>query len=509
MQGRAALRNSVLFVVVIVAFVGGYSSGQYQRFSELPWLQWIHQTSSEDHDHGSHADAADQHDHEGHDHGNESANSLELTDAGRRNLGLTDDFLKPIELTSYTRSITVPSIVVDRPGRTKMPVSAPMTGIVTHVHAVSGEAVQSGELILGMRLTHEDLVTLQKEYLQSLGDRDVELKEIERLQQVTESGAVSPRTLLERKYSRDKLDSLIRSQREALRLHGLSDSQLELIDRDRRLLTEVSILAPGPDIENHDHLHLSNESRVHLTTQSLDLAAERLNPAVLTKPNKARERIARDSHLLVIQDLKVQKGQIVNAGDVLCTLADYETLLVEGQAFEAEASLVAKVKAEGRKVVGMVGEGQGQRTIGELELAWIENEINPTSRTLKFYANLPNRLVADDKNISGQRYVQWEYRPGQRMQLSIPVETWEDQFVLPVDAVVKEGFESFVFLQNGDHFDRVSVHEKFRDTTSVVIENDGAIYPGDILALRGAHQMHMALKNKSGGGADPHAGHNH
>ncbi|MFO0940297.1 MAG: efflux RND transporter periplasmic adaptor subunit [Pirellulales bacterium] len=145
----------------------------------------------------------------------------------------------------------------------------------------------------------------------------------------------------------------------------------------------------------------------------------------------------------------------------------------------------------------------------ELELAWIENEINPASRTLRFFANLPNRIDADDRNTTGQRYVQWEFRPGQRMQLSIPVETWEEQFVLPVDAVVKEGFESFLFLQNGDQFDRVAVHEKFRDTTSVVVENDGAVYPGDIVALRGAHQMHMALKNKSGGGADPHAGHNH
>jgi len=29
------------------------------------------------------------------------------------------------------------------------------------------------------------------------------------------------------------------------------------------------------------------------------------------------------------------------------------------------------------------------------------------------------------------------------------------------------------------------------------------------VARTGAHQMLMALKNKSGGGVDPHAGHNH
>jgi hypothetical protein len=81
--------------------------------------------------------------------------------------------------------------------------------------------------------------------------------------------------------------------------------------------------------------------------------------------------------------------------------------------------------------------------------------------------------------------------------------------VLPIEAVVKEGIDSFIFQQNGEHFDRIPVHEKYRDQTSVVIENDGSIYPGDVVALRGAHQMQMALKNKSGGGIDPHAGHSH
>jgi cobalt-zinc-cadmium efflux system membrane fusion protein len=81
--------------------------------------------------------------------------------------------------------------------------------------------------------------------------------------------------------------------------------------------------------------------------------------------------------------------------------------------------------------------------------------------------------------------------------------------VLPVEAVAREGAESFVFQQNGDHFDRVTVHVKYRDQFWAVIENDGSLFPGDVVALRGAHQLQMALKNQAGGGVDPHAGHNH
>jgi hypothetical protein len=66
-----------------------------------------------------------------------------------------------------------------------------------------------------------------------------------------------------------------------------------------------------------------------------------------------------------------------------------------------------------------------------------------------------------------------------------------------------------VYRQNGDHFDRVPVHIEHRDQTSVVVANDGSLFPGDTVAGTGAYLIHQALKNKAGGGVDPHAGHNH
>ncbi len=89
------------------------------------------------------------------------------------------------------------------------------------------------------------------------------------------------------------------------------------------------------------------------------------------------------------------------------------------------------------------------------------------------------------------------------------METFENQIGLPVDAVTRDGAEQYVFVEHGQGFERVPVHVLYRDQTSVVIAGDGALHPGDRVALRGAHQMQMALKNKAGGGVDPHAGHNH
>ena len=411
--------------------------------------------------------------HAAHDHaGHSDTNSLGLSESAKKNLGLTEEYLQAIELKNYQQIITVPAIIVDKPGRTRTSISAAMTGIVTHVHVATGAAVEAGDLILEMRLTHEDLVTAQKDYLQSLGDRDIELKEIARIEGVVNLGAISSKQLLDRQYSRDKLESLIRSQRESLRLHGLTEAQTAIIDSQRRLLAEIRVYAPTHDGHPEDELRQTR-------------------------------------HLLVLQDLQVQKGQSVNAGESLCVLGDYAELLAEGQAFETEVTQVATAKQQGRSVSAFVNSDGKMEKIENLQMSWINNEIDPATRTLKFYVALKNELMEDKLSADGNRYISWKYRVGQRMELGIPIAEWTEQIVLPVDAVVREGIDSFVFQQNGDHFDRVPVHEKHRDQTHVVVENDGALFPGDVVALRGAHQMQMALKSKSGGGIDPHAGHSH
>ena len=81
--------------------------------------------------------------------------------------------------------------------------------------------------------------------------------------------------------------------------------------------------------------------------------------------------------------------------------------------------------------------------------------------------------------------------------------------VLPAPAVVQDGAETYVFQRFGDHFDRRAVRVDYRDPLSVVIAQDGALKPGDVVAASGAQQLHLALKNKAGGAVDPHAGHNH
>jgi multidrug efflux pump subunit AcrA (membrane-fusion protein) len=411
-----------------------------------------------DHDHG---DAAA---HEGH----VEDNSLELSEQARRSIGLREG---DITLTTFQRTISVPGIVVERRGRSKLTIIAPMTGSVTNIFVTEGEAVTPDQPLFEIRLTHEELVQAQADLLKTAEEVDVVRREIARLQGIGPEGIVAVKTILERKYELQKLEAVRKAQQQALILHGLSEAQVEEILVKRTLLGTLVVHAP----------------------------------AASGPPPGSTGEIT-----LLVQELAVERGQHVTAGDTLAILADHAMLLVEGEAFEQDVPQITRAAAENHPVVAILESKAGpQQRIEGLQIAYVANRIDTESRALHFYVQLPNEIVRDTHGDGEARFVEWRYKPGQRMQLRVPVEEWADRIVLPTEAVAQDGVENYVFRANGDHFDRQAVHVEHRDPQWVVIANDGTLFPGDRVALSAAQQLQLALKNKSGGAIDPHAGHHH
>ena len=106
--------------------------------------------------------------------------------------------------------------------------------------------------------------------------------------------------------------------------------------------------------------------------------------------------------------------------------------------------------------------------------------MDAESRTLAFFVPLENQQRFYEKD--GQQFTVWRFRPGQRVRLHIPVEEMQDVIVLPSAAVVREGPEAYVFQQNGDLFNRISVNVLYEDRLQVILANDGSIGPGHYLA---------------------------
>lgn len=373
-----------------------------------------------------------------------------------------------VALGTYERTISLPGMVVERPGKSQLRVSAPLTGIVARSYVMQGEAVDPGSPLFDIRLTHEELVSAQGVYLESAEALDVVNAEIERLQSITE-GVIAGRRILEQKYERQKIKARMRAQRQGLLLHGLSEEQVDQIVASRELLKSLTVHAPPHDCP---------------TCHAED-------------------------HPFHVQSLEVQVGQQVTAGDPLCVLADHCELYIEGTAFEEDMMHLREALAADAPIAAeILVATQRQHAVDGLKILYLADQVDRESRALHFYVRLLNEIVLDRRERE-HRFVQWRYKPGQRVEIRLPVERWEKRIVVPADAVVSEGAESYVYRQSGDHFHQIPVHVEYRDKQSAVLANDGAVAPGEVIAGHGGYQIHLALKNQSGGAPDPHAGHGH
>jgi len=74
-----------------------------------------------------------------------------------------------------------------------------------------------------------------------------------------------------------------------------------------------------------------------------------------------------------------------------------------------------------------------------------------------------SRVVEDD----GHAQTLWRFRPGQKVRLLVRVEKLNNVFVLPSDAVTREGPEAYVFTQNVNTFERRPIRILLQDRQQV------------------------------------------
>ncbi len=432
-----------------------------------------------DHDHKGHSHD-DGHDHgkgDKHKHDEEEENVIELTPKAIRNIGLQTG---KVALSTYQRTAPIPAVLVERPGYSALEVVAPITGIVTRVNVIDGQAVEPGEVLFEIRLTAEELVEAQANLLARLEQLDVVEQEIRRLESAITSvngEKVVPfagKTLLAQQYEKKKLLAWIRADRQRLLLHGLTPQHVEQLIRNRQLVSTVVVRVPHPE----------------------QLRGEPVPDTSL-------------GHPLVISRLVIRPGQHVQTGQTLCVLGDHQVLSIEGKAFPQDAPGIIKA-FENRTPVKAVIDGSTNGHLAEgLQIIHVSPHVDMETRALTFHVLLPNELVSDVRS-QGRRFIAWRFRPGQRAEVYVPVEQWKDRIVLPKDAVVVDGPQRFVYVKHGNHFEPREVHVEYSDQRTVVVANDGALKLGETIVLKGAYQVHLALRRKqSGGGGDAHAGHSH
>lgn len=404
----------------------------------------------------------------------DEARILKLSPQARRNLGLVS---RPARLQNYWRKVLIPGEIIDRPGVSDRGVTAPAVGVVTQVHAYPGDTVQTGQPLFTLRLFSEYLQNSQSELFKASQEARLVEEQIARLTDVVRTGALPEARLVELKQQLQRQQSLILAHRQDLVARGLVPEQIEKVTQGE-FVSSITILAPP----------------------ALQSAAETSSaPDVLQVAG-----VEGDELVYEVQELAVDLGQQVQAGQLLAKLANHRLLYVVGHAFKSEAPwLEQAAQNEYPLEIEFAEEDAAQwPTITEpFVIRHLANSIDPVSRTFNFFVPLTNQ--ARGYSRAGETFLVWRFRPGQRTRLHVPVEELRDVFVIPAEAVVRDGPEAYVFRQNGDLFDRREVHLLHEDRLVAVIANDGSIHPGMYLAQSAGASLNRVLKAQAASGEQP------
>jgi cobalt-zinc-cadmium efflux system membrane fusion protein len=373
----------------------------------------------------------------------------------------------------------VPGFVTDRPGISDRGVVAPITGVVTKIHAYPGDTVEPNAPLFSLRITSESLHASQLELFKATREIEIARKELERLGDVAQSGAIPRSRTIEIESQIQRVNVNVQAYRQDLLARGLPEERIEAVARGE-FVTEIVVDAPSQQ-------------------------ALRVAEIVLTAGEEQPPQQIPFSFEL--QRLNVELGQQVDAGEVLCYLADHRALLIEGHGFKNDMPLIQQAAKSGLPLeveYEQRAESGWPPSTRALTIHHVANTIDKESRTFSFYLPLDNQWQAYTRD--GESRLLWQFRPGDRVRLHVSVEELKGVFVLPQAALVREGPEAFVFRQNGDLFDRKPVHVLHEDRTHVVLANDGSVREGAFIAQNAAASLNRVLKAQAASGlpADVH-----
>lgn len=389
-----------------------------------------------------------------------------VSDQAQKNLGLT---AKPLKAQTFWKTIQVPGMVVDRPGISDRGVVAPATGVVARVAHVPGDTVRPGDVLFTLKLLSESLHLTQTDLFKAT--QDITLAQAQRKLLTASSGAVPEARVIEVDNQITRLQVAVKAYRQELLNRGFGPDLIDGI-AEGKFVSEIPIVVPPRPVEAKP-----------LTTTLVKRSAD--GPTAPT---------------FEVQELKAELGQQVQAGQTLCVLANHQSLAVEGRAFRDETPLLERSVKEGWPVEVDFQEdaAAGWPALDQtFRIRHMANNIDPVNRTFAFWMPLDNQSRAVEED--GRTQLLWRFRPGQKVRVLVRVEKFDNVFVLPADAVTREGPEAFVFTQNVNTFERKPVRVLLQDRQHVVIANDGSLIPGTFVVQAAAAQLNRMVKAGSSG----------
>jgi len=450
MQRLSHLQRPILLIATIVLLAA--TTGYFTRGRWLPRRVEVNDESSAGAQSNENAAAP-------------PTENIILSDQAIANLRLKAKAARP---QTFWKTIQVPGMVVDRPGQSDRNIVSPAAGIVARVHHFPGDTVRPGDVLFSIQLLSDSLHASQSDLFKATQDIKLAKAQRERLRGAGE--AIPGARLIEVDNQITRLQVAVKASYQELINRGLTPTQIDRVTAGE-FVREITITVPN---------RLAGGSSQDAENQPPGQFAKHPEPT------------------FEVQELKVELGQQVQAGQTLCLLANHRSLAIEGRAFRDETPLLERSVKEGWPVQVDFQEaaaGDWPPLTQTFPIRQLANTIDPVNRTFAFLMPLENQSKVVQTNDRTQML--WRFRPGQKVRLLVRVEQLDNVLVLPAEAVARVGAEAFVFTQNVNTFERKPVRLVTQDRQHAVVANDGSVLPGQFVVQNVAAQLDRMAKSQS------------
>ena len=169
-----------------------------------------------------------------------------------------------------------------------------------------------------------------------------------------------------------------------------------------------------------------------------------------------------------IVERNVSLGGFVAPNETLFRIADLSEVIVEGDVFESDVSKV-KLGQDARVRLDAYPD-----KVFNGPVSFIASQVDPEKRTLHIWVSIDNK--------------EGLLKPEFFAKVDLVVGPGGEVLSVPVEAIIDDGAEKFVFVKNGNQFVRQDVATGMSDDRYIEI-TDG-LYPGDQVVTDGNRQIY-------------------
>ena len=169
-----------------------------------------------------------------------------------------------------------------------------------------------------------------------------------------------------------------------------------------------------------------------------------------------------------VTDRNITLGSTAESNKTLFRIVDLSNVIVEGEVFESDIS-----KSKPGQDARIRGDAYPDRVF-KGKVTFIASELDPIKRTLHLWVTVDN--------------TEGLLKPEYFANLTLVVEQGRETITVPIESIIDDGAEKFVFVKNGNRFVRQDVVTGLSDDRFIEI-TDG-LYPGDEVVTDGNRQIY-------------------